>query len=291
MIGIIYNGTLFYSKYFYHCSNVICNEIPTPSARDPHGGIMKLRILGCSGSSYPGQQSPAFLINDNLLVDAGTVSAVLNGEEQNLIEAVLITHSHLDHVKGLAGLAENLLITGSTRSIHVYGFEAVLDILQKHLFNGLIWPDFGVIPEESAPIIHWEILEPYKSSIVCGYTVLPIPVCHSVPACGFLISSQSARMIFTGDTGPTEALWRYATELSLLIVEVSFPNALEELALRSGHLTPHLLKIELGKLPDTPRRIMVMHLKSIYREQIITELAGLTPHLIEVMEDGRVYEL
>jgi ribonuclease BN (tRNA processing enzyme) len=256
-----------------------------------NGSIMRLRILGCSGSSYPGQQSPAFLIDDNLLVDAGTVSAALIAEEQALVEAVLITHSHLDHVKGLAGLAENLLITGSTRSIHVYGFEAVLEILKKHLFNGLIWPDFGVIPDKSMPIIRWEPLEPCKERIVCGYTVFPIPVCHSVPASGFLISSQSTRMLFTGDTGPTEAIWRYAQELSLLIVEVSFPDSLEELALRTGHLTPHLLKTELSKLPDTPQRIMVMHLKSIYRQQIIAELADLALHNIEIMEDKAVYQL
>jgi len=252
---------------------------------------MRLRILGCSGSSYPGHQSPAFLLEDNLLVDAGTVSAALDAEEQSRIEAVLITHPHLDHVKGLAGLAENLLITGSTCSIHVYGIEAVLNILKKHLFNGLIWPDFGVIPEESKPIIRWEILEPYKNSTVSGYTVVPIPVCHTVPASGFLITSQSTRILFTGDTGPTEAIWRYATELSLLIVEVSFPNALEDLALRSGHLTPHLLEIELTKLPDAPRRLVVMHLKSIYRQQIIAELAGIALHHIEVMEDEDVYQL
>ncbi|MFZ4855833.1 MAG: 3',5'-cyclic-nucleotide phosphodiesterase [Desulfuromonadaceae bacterium] len=252
---------------------------------------MRLRVLGCSGSSYPGHQSPAFLIDDNLLVDAGTVSAVLNEEEQNLIEAVLITHPHLDHIKGLAGLAENLLITGSSRFIHVYGLEAVLDILKKHLFNGLIWPDFGIIPDESAPIIRWKILEPYKSTVVCGYTVFPVPVSHTVPASGFLISSRNARMLFTGDTGPTEAIWHHATELSLLVVEVSFPDSLEELALRSGHLTPRLLKIELGKLPDTPRRIMVMHLKSIYREQIISELVGHGLQHIEVMKEGAVYHI
>lgn len=257
----------------------------------PFEGIMKLRILGCCGSSYPGQQSPAFLIDDNVLVDAGTVSAALNGEEQALIEAVLITHPHLDHVKGLAGLVENLLINGSNRSIHVYGMAAVLDILKKHLFNGLIWPDFGVIPNEAAPIIRWEPLEPCTSRMVCGYSVFPIPVSHSVPASGFLISSQSSRLLFTGDTGPTHLLWRYATELSMLVVEVSFPNSLEELALRSGHLTPHLLETELAKLPDTPRRIVVMHLKSIYRRQIIAELASLAQHRIEVMEDGTVYQL
>jgi ribonuclease BN (tRNA processing enzyme) len=111
-------------------------------------------------------------------------------------------------------------------------------------------------------------------------------VSHSVPAVGYLITSGDTRLIFTGDTGPTDLIWYYAQNLSLLIVELSFPNSMEELAIRTGHLTPKLLEIELRKLPDRPKRVMAMHLKSMYREQIISELSELDIIPVEIMQDG-----
>lgn len=246
---------------------------------------MHIEVLGCSGSRYPGERSPAFLIDRHLLLDAGTVCGLLNAENQSHIEAVLLTHPHLDHVKGLASLADNLLLSGSGKSISVFGTEEVLGILRKHLFNGLIWPDFGVIPDNVSPVIRWERLEPCRNRMVCGYQVTPVPVTHSVSAVGYLISSGASRLLFTGDTGPTDLIWKYARDLSLLIVEVSFPNSLEELALRTGHLTPRLLERELHKLPAHPQRIMIMHLKSIYRERIISEIESLDIRQIEVMTD------
>jgi len=252
---------------------------------------MHIKVLGCSGSRYPGERSPAFLIDQQLLLDAGTVCGALTAAEQAQIESVLLTHAHLDHVKGLANLADNLQLSGAGQSISVYAPEKVIGILRKHLFNGLIWPDFGAIPDTVSPVIRWERLEPCKERIVSGYQVTPVPVSHSVPAVGYLISSGSAKLLFTGDTGPTDLIWEYARDLSLLIVEVSFPDSLEELALRTGHLTPKLLARELHKLPVPPQRIRVMHLKSIYREQIFVELARLDIHQIEVMTDDICLDL
>jgi cAMP phosphodiesterase len=167
----------------------------------------------------------------------------------------------------------------------VYGSEEVLGILRTHLFNGLIWPDFSAIPDRISPVIHWESLEPCQKRSICGYQIIPVPVNHSVPAFGYIISSDSSRLLFTGDTGPTNLIWELAGDLSLLIVEVSFPNSQEELALRTGHLTPRLLEQELYKLPYCPQRIRIMHLKSVYRKQIISEIDKLNIKQIEVLED------
>jgi len=252
---------------------------------------MHIKVLGCSGSRYPGEHSPAFLIDGHLLLDAGTVCGALNAEEQSQIDVALITHPHLDHVMGLASLADNLLLSGSGKSISVFGTDEVLGILRSHLFNGLIWPDFGAIPSRVSPVIRWERLEPCQEVNICDFQVIPVPVNHSVPAVGYLISRDSSRLLFTGDTGPTQLIWELAGNLSLLIVEVSFPNSLEELALQTGHLTPRLLERELSKLPARPRRIRIMHLKSVYREQIITEIEKLAINQIEVLEEETYIDL
>jgi len=55
-------------------------------------------------------------------------------------------------------------------------------------------------------------------------------------------------MLYSGDTGPTAAIWKSARslrDLKAVIVECSFPSGLEDIALASGHLTPVLLEREL----------------------------------------------
>jgi hypothetical protein len=43
---------------------------------------MKLRILGSAGAELPDFRPPAFLLDDQLLLDAGTIGSVLSEEEQ-----------------------------------------------------------------------------------------------------------------------------------------------------------------------------------------------------------------
>jgi glyoxylase-like metal-dependent hydrolase (beta-lactamase superfamily II) len=69
---------------------------------------MKIRVLGAYGAEGLGQRPTSFLVNDRILIDAGTVGGALTMPEQTLIEHALITHSHLDHVAGLAFLTETL---------------------------------------------------------------------------------------------------------------------------------------------------------------------------------------
>jgi ribonuclease BN (tRNA processing enzyme) len=69
---------------------------------------MKVRVLGCHGSQLPDYNTTSFLIGQNVLLDAGTVTTVLSLEEQMKIDYILITHAHLDHVRDLMFLADNV---------------------------------------------------------------------------------------------------------------------------------------------------------------------------------------
>ena len=78
---------------------------------------MNVRVLGCHGSGQlvPGANGPiqcgtcGFLVNDQLLVDAGTIGSRLFLEEQRRIRVVLLTHLHFDHIRELPTLADNLV--------------------------------------------------------------------------------------------------------------------------------------------------------------------------------------
>ena len=62
---------------------------------------MKVRVLGCSGAIAQGCRTTSFLINHNILIDAGTGVGDLTLEEMRRIDHVFLTHSHLDHVAAL----------------------------------------------------------------------------------------------------------------------------------------------------------------------------------------------
>jgi hypothetical protein len=51
---------------------------------------MKLRVLGCAGAELPDFRPPAFLLDDQLLLDAGTIGSVLSEEDQWKIHSICI---------------------------------------------------------------------------------------------------------------------------------------------------------------------------------------------------------
>ena len=253
---------------------------------------MKLRVLGCSGAELPGHNPSAFLLDDTLLMDAGTIGAVLDEGEQCRLSDILITHPHLDHIRGIPGLADNIIVTGLAKGVQVYSTAEVIAALHDHLMNGILWPDFGSIPSKSAPVVSYRRIVPERAFQVGEFTVTACLVNHTVPAVGYRVVKGGATLVYTGDTGPTERVWQLAADADALIVEVSFPSDMEEMALLTRHLTPRLLKNELAKFSGRlPPRILVTHLKPQYFAGIKAELEALRLPGIELLLEGAVYEL
>jgi ribonuclease BN (tRNA processing enzyme) len=252
---------------------------------------MKLRVLGSAGAEFPDFRPPAFLVDDTLLLDAGTIGSVLSEDEQWLIKHILITHSHLDHIRGIPALADNIIIKNLNHTVNIYSIPPVLSAMQDHLFNNVIWPDFTKIPTDDNPVIRYNLLETGKAYAVNGYSVKAIAVDHTVPAVGYIVSRDGVTLAYTGDTGPTEEFWRHASAVDALIVEVSFPDSMADLALLTKHLTCSLLKTELAKIETLPRRIFITHPKPQYYDLIRQEIASLAIPGLELLHDGTVFEL
>src|SRR5262245_10454772 len=107
---------------------------------------MKIRVLGAFGSEGLGQRPSAFLVDESLLIDAGTVTGALTVPEQLEIHHALVSHSHLDHIAGLAFLTETLASSGVPASVTVAGMPPVVSALRSSVFNNVLWPDFAQIP-------------------------------------------------------------------------------------------------------------------------------------------------
>jgi 3',5'-cyclic-nucleotide phosphodiesterase len=257
---------------------------------------MHLKVLGCQGGSAPARHLPGILLDGTVLLEAGSVTSTLDLAEQLRVEHVLLSHAHLDHIGGLAYLADNRCChrasTGNGRPLAVSSIAPVLDDLRTHFFNHRIWPDFSAIPTERDPILHLRVLRAGDPTLVGDeLTVVPVMVDHTVPACGFIVHDGEGALVFSGDTGPTARLWEVARGLGdvrAVIVETSFPNRLEALAAVSGHLTPGLLARELDKMPPCP--VWVYHIKPMFYDETVEELDKLDGR-VRVLRDGEVHQL
>ncbi|HZW36824.1 MAG TPA: 3',5'-cyclic-nucleotide phosphodiesterase [Candidatus Deferrimicrobiaceae bacterium] len=255
---------------------------------------MKIKVLGASGSEVPGHSCPAFLIDGKLLLDAGTIAVSLNIREEHSLKHIFLTHAHFDHIKGIPFLLDNLVIRNTGNVITVLSGKDILNDLKKNIFNDRIWPDFSKIPTPGHPVLKYQTIRPSLPVEVDGYKVVMEKVHHTVPAYGYIVENAANKAIaYTGDTGPTDRFWEEmaAHNVKCLIVETSFPNRLEKLALTTGHLTPSLLEKEIAKMSDPLPRIYVMHLKPQYLSEIEVEIQSLGRANIDFLKEGDVIQV
>lgn len=202
------------------------------------------------------------LVDHDMLIDAGTGVGDLTLTDLLKIDHVFLTHSHLDHITSLPFLVDTV---GPMRDkpITVYCTEATRRILQDHIFNWKVWPDFTQIPSREEPCLRYSTLEVGESKTLDGRCITVLPANHVVPAVGYRLDSGEASLVFTGDTTVNDALWNEVNKienLRYLIIETAFPNTEKELAIASKHLCPSMLAEELAKL-KRPTRIFITHLK------------------------------
>ncbi len=254
---------------------------------------MLLEVLGCSGGSVPNRRLPSFLINGHLLLEAGSVTSALPLGAQASIEHVLVSHAHLDHTVGLAFLVDNTqsaqTAAGRLATVTAASIAPVVDDLRAHCFNNRLWPDFTRLPSPEEPALRLQTLRDGEPVEFGSLTIVPVPVQHSVPACGFVLHDGTAGLVFSGDTGPTTDIWKVAHEfraIRAILVETAFPNRLEELARVSGHFTPALLQREMEKMPDAP--LWVYHIKPAHFEETAEELGRLGDR-VHVLEQDQTH--
>ena len=147
---------------------------------------MRVRVLGGSGGLVPGKLLTSFRINDDVVVDAGSIAEALTLDEQLRLDHILLSHSHLDHSGTLPFFVDNIFGMRS-EPFCVHGIPETIETVKVHLFNNAIWPDFSRIPDfENAQMRFHELAD--ETPIRVGkMEVTAVRVDHTVPAVGFII--------------------------------------------------------------------------------------------------------
>jgi len=241
---------------------------------------LRLRVLGCHGGELQGCRSTSFLVDGRLALDAGSLTQTLTLAELVKIDHVVVGHAHFDHVKDLP-LLSDLLIGRRKKPLVIHASPESARALREHMFNNKLWPDFTRIPTPEQPILRIEVFEPGTPFTIGDYRVLAIPVAHPIESCGLVVTHVKERhsSAMSGDTGPTDLLWRELDKtrnLQALLLETSFPNALQGLADISGHFTPATMQRDLAKLTKhASLPVLLYHLKPAFLEPLTQEIQAI----------------
>jgi ribonuclease BN (tRNA processing enzyme) len=260
---------------------------------------MQIRVLGCSGSIAAGSRTTSFLLDDNVLIDAGTGVGDLSLDELTRIDHILITHSHLDHVLSIGLLADSVARrrrAAARPPVQVHALPETIHALLAHVFNGVIWPDFTRLPDANNPVLRFHAIEVGQVLEIGQRRIEVLPASHTVPAVGYAAYSAGpsrdtpGAWVFTGDTGPNAALWQRLAHIKVaaLVIETAFRNDESALAEISQHLSPARLQAELAQL-RAPTDVYITHIKPGEVEAVMAEIAALkSPHDIRALVSGQV---
>jgi ribonuclease BN (tRNA processing enzyme) len=258
---------------------------------------MNLHVLGCSGAIAAGCKTTAFLLDDSILIDAGTGVGDLPLEALARIDHILISHSHLDHVLSIGLLADSVMRLRRAHGrppIQVRALPQTLAALRQHIFNGVIWPDFTRLPSDDKPVLELVPFATGDTLTLAGRHIEVLSASHTVPAVGFAVDSGSAGWwVYTGDTGPNPALWQRLRSMKVahLVIETAFGDDEQELARISRHLFPAALGAELAQLGGSVD-VHITHIKPGEMDAVMAEIGRLASgHRISALRAGQVIVL
>lgn len=254
---------------------------------------MRVIALGTS-AAYPGPDNACtgWLVEERgtrLLIDCGT--GVLSKLQRFLpltqLTSIVISHMHADHFLDLVPL----------RYAFRYGLKESRPRCTLYLPPGgrasLERMAAAFAAEESedffAAVFTLREYDPEGTLLLGPLAVRFAPGDHYIPAWGVAVEGQG-KVVFTGDTGPSEAIVELAKGAHLLISEATYLTTEEEEGSRRGHLTAR----EAGELAARaqPQRLLLTHLWPHHDpHQVLAQAKAAFAGEVALAEPGRSYEV
>jgi ribonuclease Z len=159
--------------------------------------MFEIVFLGTSASApsvYRGLSAQVVIAkNHRYLVDCGegTQRQILkSGIGFKRLNRILITHGHLDHILGLAGLMSTFMRWESIESLEIWGGKWALDRVQDLLY--------GVVLRGAEPPMPLHLIDIKAGRIIdeADYTVSAFPVVHRGRDCYGYVFQEKARRPF-----------------------------------------------------------------------------------------------
>ncbi len=254
---------------------------------------MQIKILGWSGGIGSHLKTTSFLVDDDVLVDAGTGLGDLPLNQMTGIRHIFLTHSHMDHIAGLPLLADTMFGIHD-EPIVVHAQQETIEALKTHIFNWVIWPDFTALPTAEKPSLRFEVMKPGDKISIRSREFEMIPVNHTVPGVGYCLRSETGTVAFSGDTTTNDTLWNVLNgyeEIDLLFVESAFSNSEIEISKISKHYCPSLLGEDIVKLKHRPD-VWLTHFKPGEEDLIYRQCVEAMPDFtVQYLRGSEIFRL
>lgn len=237
--------------------------------------MAEVNVLGAFGTKGADNETTCIALNKYNIMDAGNLIKGLKDQCAD-IDTIWLTHSHFDHIVDIAFVLD-CYFEERKKPLRVAALPETIKILQKHIFNELIWPDFSKIHLLHSKFMALEFMPieiGKRYEIGQNEYVEPFETNHTVPSCGYIVTKEDKSLVITADTYKSDSIWEMINsrdDIEALLIECSFPSSREALAQESKHLTPKLLAEEVEKL-DKDIPIYLNHLKKSAEKTIQKEL-------------------
>lgn len=222
---------------------------------------MQLTVLGSgtavphpkrASSAYWVEASEAAVLLDFSVFTLGRMMA--EGLDWSNVDAIWISHFHLDHIGGLppflfgSRYAEEM--KDRRKPLRIFGGPGLKKLMQG--FNDL--GNYKLL-EQPFPLEIIEIEPLEKFEIAPGLEAVAMSTPHTDESHAIhLRDRDGSTLVYTSDTGFTEALAAFARRVDLLVIEASFPsNKPGENHLEMAEAMYIIRKAE-------PRRAVITHL-------------------------------
>lgn len=232
---------------------------------------MRLTVLGCSAGIGGARRTTALLLDEDVLIDAGSGVGDLSLEQMAQVDHVFLTHAHLDHSGFVPLLADAAAFLRSS-PLRVHALPQTIAALQQNMLNGRLWPDYSALPSPEHPYIRLVPVAPGVTTLLGQRRITPLPVRHSVPAVGYWLDSGDASFVYSGDTGDCVEFWDALNgigNLRYLMIETTLLNAASHAP--SGHLSAESLARGLARLRH-PVQLLITHMEPGKEEAIFAEV-------------------
>lgn len=253
---------------------------------------MRVTTLGCNASITGELRTTCYLLDEDILIDAGTGAGDLSLEQSMAIDTVFLTHAHLDHCCFLPLLAD---AAGGFRAmpLTVYALPETIAILMEHMFNGKLWPDYTSLPATEHPYLRFRPIAVGETVALGDRRFTALPARHAVPCIGYRVDSGAASLVYSGDTAFCEDFWQalnHIDNLKYLLIENTFLDANAAGALRSGHTTAKLLAQGLHLL-RRPVELFIVHMEAGREQDTMREvLQAAGEFKPQMLQRGQVFE-
>lgn len=232
------------------------------------------------------------MLDDDILVDAGTGAGDLTLAQMLRINSVFLTHSHLDHT-GLLPMVADMVGPRRNGPLTVYALPETIAILKQDMFNFRLWPDYTILPSPDNPYIVFESLAVGQTVESMGRKITSLPARHAVPGVGYQLDSGKASFAFSGDTTYHQPFWTALSgigNLEYLMIETTFLNHNTAGAEAAGHMRPELLAQGLRQL-NKQVRVLVTHLEPGKEDATMAEIRKAAGEFQpERLKRGQVFE-